>query len=39
MMKEPNTSSPVEPDIASQLESNEGAFRETAAKWTQDYAT
>lgn len=39
MMREPSGASPLEPEIARQLDENAAAFRETAAKWTADYAT
>lgn len=39
MMREPSAASPLEPEIARQLDENNAAFRETAAKWTADYAS
>jgi ubiquitin-protein ligase len=39
MLREPSGASPLEPEIARQLDDNPAAFRETAAKWTADYAT
>ncbi|CAM9211387.1 unnamed protein product [Heterosigma akashiwo] len=39
LLEEPSADSPLEADIGRQLTEDENAFKETAAKWTADYAT